>query len=91
MLEDEPDIMVAGEASDGEEALDYLFCRGEYSGRSPADAPELVLLDLKLPKVDGLQVIRQVKGSEECGFIPIVVLTSNRTRDVHDALKRRSL
>jgi two-component system, response regulator len=73
---------------DGEEALDYLFRRGHYSNRAGENPPALVLLDLKLPKVDGLQVIRQVKESEECGSIPIVVLTSSgEPRDVIESYR----
>jgi two-component system response regulator len=73
---------------DGEEALDYLFRRGNYSSRMADNPPALVLLDLKLPKVDGLQVIRQVKGSEECGSIPLVVLTSSgEPRDVIESYR----
>jgi len=68
---------------DGEEALDYLFRRGNYSHRTLEQSPALVLLDLKLPKVDGLQVIRQVKSSADCASIPLVVLTSSgEPRDV---------
>jgi len=65
-------------ARDGEEALDYLFCRGTYSSRSPQDLPKLVLLDLKLPKVDGLQVLREMKTQPETRAIPVVALTSSR-------------
>src|SRR6266567_49724 len=63
-------------ARDGEEALDFLFCRGPFSGRSPDYPPKLVLLDLKLPKVDGLQVLREIKTSPGLRAIPVVVLTS---------------
>jgi len=63
---------------DGEEALDYLFCRGAYSGRSPDHPPQLILLDLKLPKVDGLQVLREIKSRAETRAIPVVALTSSR-------------
>jgi len=63
---------------DGEEALDFLFCRGPFSNRSQTRPPKLVLLDLKLPKVDGLQVLREVKTSPETKAIPVVVLTSSR-------------
>jgi CheY-like chemotaxis protein len=63
---------------DGEEALDYLFCRGAYSERSPVEPPELIVLDLKLPKVDGLQVLREIKGRPETKPIPVVALTSSR-------------
>jgi CheY-like chemotaxis protein len=61
---------------DGEEALDYLFCRGSYSHRSPASPPKLVLLDLKLIKVDGLEVLRQLKGNPATRAIPVVILTA---------------
>ncbi len=63
---------------DGEEALDYLFCRGAYSTRSFDQAPRLVLLDLKLPKVDGLEVLRQVKDDPRTKPIPVVILTASR-------------
>lgn len=65
-------------ARDGEEALDFLFCRGSFAGRSPSRPPSLVLLDLKLPKMDGLQVLRQVKASPGTQAIPVVALTSSR-------------
>ena len=61
---------------DGEEALDYLYCRGKYNSRS-SDNPAVLLLDLKLPKVDGLEVLRQVKSDEKLRIIPVVVLTSS--------------
>jgi DNA-binding response OmpR family regulator len=61
---------------DGEEALDYLYCRGKYNSRS-SDNPAVMLLDLKLPKVDGLEVLRQVKSDEQLKIIPVVVLTSS--------------
>jgi two-component system, response regulator len=65
-------------ARDGEEALDFLFCRGPYASRSPDNPPQLVLLDLKLPKVDGLQVLRELKARPETRAIPVVALTSSR-------------
>jgi CheY-like chemotaxis protein len=65
-------------AKDGEEALDFIFCRGSYSGRSPADHPRLILLDLKLPKINGLEVLREIKASPLTQSIPVVVLTSSR-------------
>ena len=61
---------------DGAEALDYLFARGDYSNRDAADNPTLMLLDLKLPKIDGLEVLRQVRADERTKMMPVVVLTS---------------
>lgn len=62
---------------DGADALDYLYRRGEFAGRS-GDDPALMLLDLKLPKVDGLEVLRQIKGDAALKMIPIVMMTSSR-------------
>lgn len=68
---------------DGQDALDLLFRRGEYASRSPADLPELILLDLKVPRVDGLEVLRQIRASPVTQFLPVVVLTSSsQERDV---------
>ena len=64
-------------AHDGEEALDYLYCRGNFKKRTEGN-PLVVLLDLKMPKVDGLEVLRQVKSDEQLKIIPVVVLTSSR-------------
>jgi CheY-like chemotaxis protein len=63
---------------DGAEALDFLFCRGAFSHRRFDSPPNLVLLDLKLPKVDGLQVLEEVKGDSRTKPIPIIVLTSSK-------------
>lgn len=63
---------------DGERALDFLFCRGKYAGRSFAEPPRVVLLDLKMPKVDGIEVLRAVRGDPRTRAIPIVVLTSSK-------------
>lgn len=63
---------------DGAEALDYLFCRGQYSDRKMEDKPRVILLDLKLPKVDGLEVLRQIKSDPVLKVIPVVVLTSSK-------------
>ena len=62
---------------DGEEALDYLYCRGNFQTRT-GNNPAVLLLDLKLPKVDGLEVLRQMKSDEKLQMIPVVVLTSSR-------------
>ena len=62
---------------DGEEALDYLYCRGTFETRRQEN-PSVMLLDLKLPKVDGLEVLRQIKSDEKLKLIPVVVLTSSR-------------
>jgi two-component system, response regulator len=68
---------------DGEEALDFLFCRNFYADRAGVEYPRLVLLDLKLPKVDGLTVLRELKSDQRTRLIPIVILTSSREeRDV---------
>ena len=62
---------------DGEQALDYLYCRGEYKTRSSGN-PAVMLLDLKLPKVDGLEVLKQIKSDGKLRMIPVVVLTSSK-------------
>ena len=63
---------------DGEEALDSLFCRGQFLQRNIDHPPKLVLLDLKLPKVDGLQVLKAVKGDPRTRTIPVVIMTSSK-------------
>lgn len=73
---------------DGEEALDYLFCRGEYKARSPGQPPTLVLLDLKLPKIGGLQVLQELKSSAEYHSIPVIMLTSSgEPRDIAESYR----
>jgi two-component system response regulator len=68
---------------DGAEALEYLFCTGSYANRQVNDPPKVVLLDLKLPKVDGLEVLERIKSDERTRTIPVVVLTSSQEeRDI---------
>jgi two-component system response regulator len=68
---------------DGAEALEFIFCTGAYASRSIDHAPKVILLDLKLPKVDGLEVLRQIKSDPRTRAIPVVVLTSSREeRDI---------
>ena len=75
-------------ARDGEEALDFLFCRGAYSHRSFDHPPKLVVLDLKLPKVDGLEVLRTIKNDSHTQAIPVAILTSSKEdRDLVDSYK----
>jgi CheY-like chemotaxis protein len=63
---------------DGEEALEFIFASGRYSGREVQDLPKLVLLDLRMPKVDGMEVLRKIKADPRTNKIPIVVLTSSK-------------
>jgi two-component system, response regulator len=63
--------------SDGIEALEYLFGTGRYDGRDARDVPALILLDLKLPKIGGIEVLRQVREDERTRYVPVVILTSS--------------
>lgn len=73
-------------ARDGAEALEYIFCLGAHAGRRMEDAPKLIVLDLKLPKIDGFEVLRQIKSDFRTKTIPVVVLTSSKEqRDVVDS------
>lgn len=65
-------------ARDGAEALDFIFCEGPYSARKIEDTPKLILLDLKLPKVDGLEVLQRLKGDPRTKHIPVAILTSSK-------------
>jgi two-component system response regulator len=75
-------------ARDGAEALDYLFGTGAHAGRAVSDLPQIVLLDLKLPKVDGLEVLRRVRADERTRLQPVAILTtSNEDRDILSSYK----
>ncbi|HUK90472.1 MAG TPA: response regulator [Blastocatellia bacterium] len=68
---------------DGAEALEFIFCEGEYADRNPENGPKVVLLDLNLPKVNGIEVLRRIKGDKRTSTIPVTVLTSSREeRDI---------
>jgi two-component system response regulator len=73
---------------DGSEALEFILCTGAFASRNISDGPRLILLDLKLPKVDGLEVLRQIKTDPRTSPIPVVVLTSShQDRDMVDSYK----
>jgi two-component system, response regulator len=73
---------------DGAEALDFIMCRGDYSDREANDGLRLILLDLKLPKVDGIEVLRQTKADPRTKMIPVVILTSSKQdRDIVESYK----
>jgi len=73
---------------DGEEALDFLFARGKYAGRNSLDPPRVVLLDLHLPKVDGLEVLHAMRADARTQTIPVVILTSSKEeRDVIESYR----
>ncbi len=75
-------------ARDGVEAIDYLFGTGSYQGRDLSLMPSVVLLDLKLPRMDGLEVLRRMRADEHTGLLPVVVLTTSRERqDIHEAYR----
>lgn len=73
---------------DGAEALDFIFGKGKFSDRKIEDKPKVILLDLKMPKIDGLQVLREIRGDERTKFIPVVLMTSSREeRDVIESYR----
>jgi two-component system response regulator len=63
---------------DGAEALDFLFCTNKYADRDPHDMPQLILLDIKLPKMDGLEVLRRLRADKRTQLLPIIILTSSK-------------
>lgn len=63
---------------DGEEALDFIFAQGKFAGRDMGSAPKVILLDIKMPKVDGIEVLRRIKSHESTRTIPVVIMTSSK-------------
>lgn len=76
-LKDKDVISTIHHVTDGEAALDYLFRRGEYADPAKSPRPHVILLDLRLPKIDGLEVLKEIKQSDELKSIPVVVLTTS--------------
>jgi two-component system response regulator len=66
---------------DGEEALEFIFAKGKFSDRQPADLPKVILLDIKMPKVDGIEVLKQLKARESSKAIPVVIMTSSKEEE----------
>ncbi|HEY1019355.1 MAG TPA: response regulator [Sediminibacterium sp.] len=72
--------------SDGVEALDFIFARGEFSDRSVGDIPKVILMDLKMPKMDGLQVLKEIKKDDRTKMIPVIMMTSSKEeKDIVDS------
>src|SRR5260370_37957967 len=75
-------------AEDGQHALDFVFCRGKHAGRTFASPPKVIFLDLKMPKVDGIDVLRAIRGDARTKMIPVVILTSSKEqRDIVEGYK----
>jgi CheY-like chemotaxis protein len=64
--------------NDGQEALDFLFCKGKYKDRDQKNSPELILLDLKMPKIDGLEVLKNIRENNQTKHLPVVILTTSK-------------
>ena len=78
-------------AHDGMEALDFLFCTNAYADRDPHNMPQLILLDIKLPKIDGLEVLRRLRADPRTRLIPVVMLTSSKEeQDLIESYKNRA-
>jgi two-component system response regulator len=78
-------------ARDGQQALDYLFGTGEYTGRNLSSMPAVILLDLKLPKIDGLEVLRRLRADERMELVPVVIVTSSKKeQDLVNGYKLRA-
>jgi two-component system, response regulator len=76
-------------ARDGAEAIEFIFCEGPHAGRKIEDGPKVILLDLKLPKIDGLEVLRRIRSDPRTKTIPVVMLTSSKEQ--HDVLESYAL
>lgn len=75
-------------ARDGQEALDYLFCTGQYQTNDPASVPNLILLDINLPKISGIEVLQRIRSMDKTRLIPVVILTSsNLEKDIVETYK----
>ncbi len=75
-------------ARDGQEALDYLFCTGQYQTNNPTSVPNLILLDINLPKISGIEVLQRIRSMDKTRLIPVVILTSsNLEKDIVETYK----